>query len=258
MFKKYIGIIACSLFLFIGVKNIYGENIKKEEKWKTRGEFSYINTNGIKNSQIISSNIKTKKETKKVRHYMNTNIQYGEHYNKINNTYEKIMNKWVLNYRYERMFSEKLFYFSSINYIKNEFSSYYYNILAGPGCGYDIVKTKKHYLKLLLSTLYVYDNFKELENNNKEDSYSSEKAAIKYTWYISEDFLFKNNIDYLHSFKENKKYIINSETVFEIKMNNYMSLGLSYILFYENDTFSYYQSKNYTEKTFLTSIIIDL
>ena len=257
MFAKRYIVIICFLILFVGIGSVYGE-MSDPNGWETRAEFSYVNASGMIESQALSSKLTIKKETEKVRHYINTNIHYGEQYNNANDTYEKTINKWVCSHRRDAMVTEKLFYFSFIETSKNEFSDCAYTALAGPGFGYDVLTSKKHSLKLLLSTLYAYDNLKESESNNKERKYSSEKTAIEYKWNISEDYMFKNNIDYLHSFEDNNKYIINSETVFEIKVSDSMSLGLSYVVLYENDMPLGSQNIAYTEKTFSTSLIYNL
>jgi putative salt-induced outer membrane protein len=232
------------------------EEIKgKTTNWKTHAEFSYINISGIVATHNLLGKFNIKKENKKNRYFLKSNIQYGENYNDINKVYEKTINKWLLNCRYERIFVERLFGFLSINYIDNEFSGYDYNILIGPGCGYDIVKIKKHNLKGFLSTIYIYDRFTELEDNKKFDSYGSRKITIDYIWNITEDFILKKNIDYSHSFENSKKYFINSEIALELKMNTFIFLGLSYNIAYKNNTPK--DIKN-SEKTFLTSIIIDL
>jgi len=274
--------IICFLILFIGIKEIQGKEINEinslsnfiecsicEEydwfpghkcppQWKKHIELSYINISGTTITQTLSGKLDIRKENKRNRYFIKSNIRYGENYDNDSKTCEKIVNKWSLNGKYEKIFTGKLFGFLSINYIDDEFSGYNYRALIGPGCGYDIVKTKRHYLKGLLSTLYSYDRFIKLEDNKKSDSYGSGKMAVDYIWHLSKNLTFKEMADYLHSFEDNEKYFINSETVFEIKINTFMSFGLSYIVNYQNDLPSSYKDIKHTEKTFLTSIIIDL
>jgi len=258
MFRRQYIIMICFLLLFVRINKVYGKELNEINDWETRIELSYMNNSGAIGTQTLLGKINIKKENEKTRYFLKGNTQYGETYNSTNKSHEIILNKWLIDTRYERMFTNKLFGFSSINYFDNDFSGYDYNILIGSGCGYDIIKTKKHYLKGLLSTLYSYDCFMELENNNKIDKYGSEKIAIDYTFNISEDFTFKEIVDYLHSFKNNEKYFINSETALEVKINTFLSLGFGYIINYQNNPPSSQKDINCTEKTFTTSIIINL
>lgn len=256
MLKRYVFIIIILYFviLFALINITYGDTIEKTNNWKTCAEFSYMNISGTTTSQSLFGRLNLKKEDKKTKNFIKGNIQYNENY--INKTYEKTINKWLLDYRYEKKITEKIFGFSSISYIDNEFSGYNYNIIIGPGFGYNVIKTKNHYLKGLLSIPYSYNRFAELENGNRSDLYSSGKITINYTWQISNNFTFKEIVDHSNSFENNKKYFINSETILKIKINTFLSLGLNYIVKYQN----YLPSQNirHTEKDFLILIIIDL
>lgn len=258
--RRYI-IIICFLILFARIKQVKASEINEINNWKTHIELSYANTSGTIGTQTLLGKLNMKKENEKTRYFLKGNVQYGDTYNSTNKTREIILNKWLLDGRHERMFTDRLFVFSSINYIDNEFFGYDYNVLVGSGVGYDIIKTERHYLKGLLSALYSYDCFIELENNNnnnKVDKYGSDKIAINYIWTISENLIFKKNVDYLHSFEDNEKYFINSETAFEVKINTFLSLGIGCIINYQNDPPFSSKVIKCTEKTFLTSLIINL
>lgn len=103
---------------------------------------------------------------------------------------------------------------------------------AGPGLGYDFIKTKGHQLKGLVSVLYSYDKFSEGDKDPK--SYVAGKAAINYAWHILENLRFKENAGYHVSFEDTDTYFINSETALEVKVNGTVSLGLSYAIAYQH------------------------
>lgn len=252
----------------MGIKNIRCEEAEKIINWKTHMEFSYINISGTTNTQTLSGKLDLRKENKKHRYFAKGNIQYAKDYDNDNKTYEETVNKWSLDGRYEKTFTQKLFGFLSANYINDDFSGYKYRTTVGPGFGYDIAKTKRHYLKGLLSVLYSYDRFAELEDNEKSDSYGSGKVAVDYVWHTTKNLTFKEMADYSLSFEDNDKYFINSETAIEMKVNTFISLGLSYIIAYQNiipssdtdptDTDPNEQQEiEHTDRTFLASIIID-
>ncbi len=190
-----------------------------------RLEFSYVDTSGNTDNQNLSGKLEFNKEEKKNRYYTKANALYTK------DKEEETANKWSLEMRGERTFSKKFFGFIGANYITDKFSGYDYRASIGPGLGYDIIKIEKHYLKSFLSSLYNSD--KSSEGAQKSDSYLSGKAAVNYTWQFKENLKFKQSSDYLFSFKNEKKYFINSETALEAKINAKLSLGISYLINYQ-------------------------
>ena len=148
---------------------------------------------------------------------------------------------------------ERLFAFLTASYLHDKFSGYDYRMGAGPGLGYDLIKTKEHELKGLISVLYSRDKFSDADKGS--ESYIAGKAGISYEWHILENLSLKEDADYLVSFEDIDTYFINSETALEVKVNGYVSLGISYSIAYQNKPpFPGIES---TDGTFLTSLIID-
>jgi putative salt-induced outer membrane protein len=220
----------------------------------------------------MSAKLNIAKEGDINRYFLKGNALYGREKVEITKNNEVIKedqetkNKWSLNARWERILTKRLFGFLSADYIDDKFSGYDYRIGGGPGLGYDIVKTEDHNLKGLISLLYYYDRFyydspSDSPNSNKtNEDYLSGKAQIDYTWQILENLTFDQIMDYLVSFEdtkgqENNKYFIDSETALKVKVNEHISLGVSYIIAYQNLPPS--DIEKHTDTTLLTSLIID-
>lgn len=215
--------------------------------WKTRIEFSYINTSGNTDTQTLGGKLGLDRAGRLNRLFIKGNILYSE------NKDEETANRWSLDSRWERTVTERLFGFLSAGYLDDKFSGYDYRITVGPGLGYDLLNTKVHQLKGLVSILYEYERF--IEEGKDPDSYASGKTAINYVWHILENLRLKENADYSVSFEDMDKYFINAETTFEIKINTYLSLGMSYLIAYQNLLPS--DDIKHTDTTFLTTLIID-
>jgi len=232
---------------FISVPNAKAQEIEENVPWKTHIEVSYVSTSGNTETESLSGKLEVKKEVQKNRYLVRSNVLYARNNN------EDTANKGALEGRWERTITKRLFGFLTSKYSRDKFSGYKYRVSAGPGMGYDIIKTDKHFLKGLVSVLYNHDRYSE--GFKKSDDYSAGNAGINYVWQILENLKFKENADYLVSFDDTEKYFINSETALEVKINKYLSLGLSYIVAYQN-----YLPKvgaEHVDTTFMTSLIID-
>ncbi len=108
-------------------------------------------------------------------------------------------------------------------------------------------------MKGLVSGLYNYDSFSKGTQNS--DSYATGKAAVYYLWQILDNLRFKEDADYLISFENGDKYFINSETAIEVKIKGNVSLGVSYVVNYQNMLPS--PELKHTDTTFRTSLVID-
>ncbi|GBE36028.1 hypothetical protein BMS3Bbin07_00165 [bacterium BMS3Bbin07] len=81
------------------------------------------------------------------------------------------------------------------------------------------------------------------------------KVTLKYEWEILENLKFKEKLDYSVSFKNTDNFFIDSATSVEAKINRALSLGLSYVVKYQNLLPS--PEIKHTDTTFLTTLIID-
>jgi putative salt-induced outer membrane protein len=246
--KAVIAWIAKGILMFGSIVYAQKEEKKPEEvTWKMRAEFSYVKTSGNSDTETMSGKLETKREEALNRYYGKANVFRAE------DKYNETANKWLVDGRWERVLSERLYGFLTANYLIDRFSGYKYRIGCGPGAGYEIVKTKDHTLKGSAAVLYYRDRYSE--GPEKSDDYVSGKAAINYEWQIFDNLKVKENAEYLVSFDDTHKYFINSETAVEVKIKEKISLGISYIINYQNEPPS--TDIRHTDKIFLTSLIID-
>ncbi len=249
MLKKGLIIFQSLIMLFVLVNEVKAQ-ISDETFWKIRFKFSYENTSGNTDTKTLSGNLESEKVAGADRYYIKGKVLYGSEAN------EEIKNKWSLGVRWERLFSNRIFGFLSSEYLRDRFSGYDYRVLIGPGLGYDIVKTNKHYLKGLFSSLYSYDDYDiTSKEGRKSDSYVSGKASIEYSWEIFEYLKLRQIADYSLSFKYADKYFIDSETSLEVKINEYLAFGISYIINYQNQLPLY--SNEHTDLAFTSSLILE-
>ncbi|MDF1552727.1 MAG: DUF481 domain-containing protein [Deferrisomatales bacterium] len=218
-------------------------------EWKARSEISYVQTNGNTDTQTFAGKIEASADATPNRYFANAKGLYGATGGDITSS------RWFAGARYERALTDRLFAFAAADYLKDTFSGYDMRVTVGPGAGYDFLKTDVHTLKGLLSVLYVQEDLHAVpEPADDTESYAAGKAEGNYTWQITANLKFKQNADVAVSFDDTDVYFANSETALEAKLSDKLSLGLSYLVNYQNRPAG---DAKYTDTTFLTSLVID-
>jgi putative salt-induced outer membrane protein len=242
--KCFVFIICLVLFK---VSHLWAEELEKEHLWKTRAEISYVKTSGNTDTQTFAGKLKTVKESPVNRFFFTGNFLYAR------NRERETSNKLSIDGRWERVFTKRFYGLLAVGYLRDRFSGYEYRIFGGPGIGYDFIKTEHHKLQGLLSLSYYHDQFSIGEKIR--DDYFSGRAIGKYEWRIRENLKLKETLEYSISFKETDKYFIDSETAVEVKINRLFSIGISYVVNYQNQLPS--PKLKHIDTTFLTTLIID-
>lgn len=225
------------------------EKVEEEKKdvFNIRVELSYVSTSGNTDSQTLAGKLTVEKEVSANRYFFSGNVLFEE-----NNAVET-SNRVFLEGRFERVLSGRLFVLLSTGYIMDKFSGYKYRLYGGPGAGYDLLDTKKHKLQSLLSFVYSYDEFSV--GDAESDNYITGKATGKYQYIVQKNFKLKETVNYFVSLEKTKKYFFDSETAVEIKINKLLSLGISYLVKYQNLLPSAKVKR--TDTTFLTTLIFE-
>jgi putative salt-induced outer membrane protein len=223
------------------------EPLSGDNPWKVRIELSYVNTSGNTDTRTLAGKLAAKKEGAFNRYYLDGSYFQTE------SEGEETSNKLKLEGRFERVVTKRLFGLFSAGYFRDKFSGYDFRAFGGPGLGIDLIKTDRHGLQVLTSLLYYHDELSAGEEST--DDYAAGKATARYEWRVLENLKIKETLDYFVSFEDTQRSFIDSVTSAEVKINTRLSLGLSYIVNYQNAPPS--PDIEHTDITFLTTLIID-
>lgn len=233
------------LFLILLPSVLFSSDESKDKLWSVHIELSYVNTSGNVNTQTLSQKLEIKREGKINRFYLKNSALYATQERR------ETANRLEASARWERLLTDRFFLFLTSGYERDKFSGYEYKLSGGPGAGYDLVKTDRHELKLLLSTPYYYN---KLEGDGV-DNYGAAKLELYYQWRIYDNLKLKESANYFINLSDTQTYFVNSETSLEVKINDYVSLGVSYKLAYQNKPPE--PGIKRTDTTFSTSLIVD-
>lgn len=215
-----------------------------DESLKGRAEASFAHTSGNTDTRTLAAQIKGSYEAGVNRFFLRGAALYGK------TEGVETSNRWLAEGRYERAITERFFAFLETSYFKDKFAGFDSKIQAGPGVGYDVIKTDRQILKLLVSALYTWDNY----TDGTDDAYATGKAAGDYAWQITDTLTFKQYADYLVSVDDTSMYFVNALTGLEVKVAANISLGLSYLVAYQNEP---PPGAEHADRTFLSSLIVD-
>ncbi len=232
------------LLLIILISLVFAED-KEKKPWSVHIELSYVDTSGNTETKTLSEKGEIKWEGVKNRFYFKSSALYAK------KDEEETANKLKLDTRWERLLTGRMFGFFAGGYERDKFSGYTYKWNGGSGLGYDVVKTKKHDLKVLLSGIYYYNRLEK----DGIDNYGTLKAEIYYQWDILHNLNFKQSAEYIRNLSDPDTYFINTDTSLEVNVNSFISLGVGYKIAYQNKPPS--EDVKRTDKTFSTSVIID-
>ena len=239
-----------TLFILLAVcasSYSFAENLHAEVPWKARVEISYVNTSGNTDTQTFAGKFEIKREGYVNRYFLDGSALRAE------SDGEETSNKFLLEGRWERVFTERFFGLLTGGFSRDTFSGYDYRVFGGPGIGYDFIKTDQHIVKGLLSFIYYYDEFSVSDKGT--DDYLAGKATLKYEGKIRENLTFKETFNYFASFEDTDRFFVDSDTSMEVKINSTLSLGVSFLINYQNELPS--PDLQHTDTTFLTKLIVD-
>lgn len=213
-------------------------------EWKIRAEASYVRTTGNTDTQTLGAKIDASREGQPNRYYAKGQGLFAE------DDGDQTASRWLAQGRYERTITERFFGFLAATYLRDKFGGYEYRVTVGPGVGYDFLTGPAHKLKGLLGVLWAYDKFEE----EGSDSYAVGDASLDYGWQIRENLKFQQFVGYQQSMEDSSVYFAKSETGFEVKATDRISLGLRYTVTYQNEPPA---DADETDTVFLTSLIVD-
>ena len=166
---------------------------------------------------------------------------------------ERTSDKLYFEGGWERYLSKKVFTLFSAGYNRDKFSGYEYRLFSGPGIGIEFIRNKKRELRSSLALIYYRDRYSV--DDRDIDEYVTGKLMTGYVWNVLENLKLRENVGYIASAERGSRFFIDSETALEVKINRRLSLGVSYLIDYQNEPPSSDLEK--TDTTFLTNLILD-
>lgn len=240
-------ILSASFTLFAIQPSSASTEPEKKTRWKSRAELSYVNTSGNTDTQSLAGKLDMKKEGRLNRYFI------GGSYQRAEDSGEETSDKLLVESRYERVLTERLFGLITAGYLRDKFSGYDFRAYAGPGAGVELLRNPAQRLQGLLSILYNHDEFSA--GTASTDDYATAKATLKYRWKPLETLTFKETFDYSTSLEETERSFIDSVTGVEVKVNGNISIGVNYTINYQNRPPS--EELRHTDTSLLTTLIID-
>ena len=206
-------------------------------------ELSYVQTSGNSNTNTFSTKLEaTTKLSEKSDLRAKGSALYSENEDKTS------ANKYDVELDYNRMLDEKIYYYTGINYLKDQLSDYDYRLNMGPGIGYKFIDNEQETIDIQGGLDYAFDKY---EIGDKEE-YVAPRTELNYRYKFNENVYFKQMLSYLFSLEDEEKYFASSESAVGVKMTKALSLGVSYRIDYVNQT-----EKENSDRRLLTSIIVD-
>ncbi|MBN2029882.1 DUF481 domain-containing protein [bacterium] len=238
-----------TLFGLLLTLSSFSTNGQAQEKKRTiHLELAYAETSGNTSTRSFAGKFNFETEQEPNRFFLNNTYLMSRNRGKMN------ANRLTSDLRMERVLSGRLFGFLEINYLRDKFAGFDHRLSSGPGLGIDIITNPSHLLKSLASFKYDYENYSF--DGTESSDYSSIDTDITYAWKINSQVEWKWQVDMSQSLKNRQKYFITGETHLSAGIGAGFSIGLSYLISYQNLVPE--STIRRTDSSFLTSVIIDL
>jgi putative salt-induced outer membrane protein len=234
----------CLLLIMVFLRGVHSQ----DKKFESRLELSYVKTAGNTRTETISSKLDVQGKGLGNRYFFQSTFLRSEDDKKEN------ANIFTSEFRVERVLSGRLFGLLGTKYVSDRFAGYEYRFSIGPGIGYDILKMEKHTLKGLCSIGYYREQSTVKEARTQE--FASLKNGIHDEWTIRSNVTWKNRLEYYLSLKNREKFYVFFESALEVAMSNKLSIGIRYLVNYQNLIPA--PGIVSTDTSLMTSLIIDL
>ena len=237
-------IVLTSTLIILGFLNVQAQ----DNPWAIKSELSYVRTTGNSSSETASIKLDVNRNGEKNRYIFQTMFLTASSDDK------KTANKLMSEFRYERVFSGRIFGFMDAVYLRDTFAGYEHRFSLGPGVGIDMLNNEKHVLKSLLSGHYAHEDYTVDSLGTK--GFATIKVALNHEWKITDNTTLKTGADYAMSMENKEQYYFNGETSLSVGISSRISIGLSYLINYRNLVPS--PDIKSTDTSFLASIILNL
>jgi putative salt-induced outer membrane protein len=257
------------LLSLVAISAIYAADKDKSDEFITHTELSYVQTQGNTNTNAFSLDFAGDKAWDKHSLKLDLDILYGSDDN------VETKNKLLTELNYDYLFAKHFSVNYLVGYKYDRFSGFEYQFYTGPGIKYIPFDNKVHKLDFQGNILYNMDetmdkyydaNGDEIKypypdgtdgatlEKGESDDYIGYSLKLNYDWQIIESLKFVQELSYRSDFDDSDNYFAFSKTAFEVKISDIFSMGISYKVDYTNLPPS---EKEYADRTFMTSLIID-
>ena len=214
--------------------------------WAHRLELSFVSTTGNTQTRSLAGKLESRGEIGRNRLFFTASlIAQGS-------DGQETANQSGLNGRIERKLNDRLFALFEIFAERDEFSGYEYRISGGPGLGVDLFEREWIELKTYASAVYYYDRFSVGEISL--DSYLGVKFTFDSIFRLQDNLDLKNDFNVFSSTAGQANVLIDNASSLTVKINNYLGIGLSYIIKFDNSPPTAEIEKMNT--TFFSSLVV--
>jgi putative salt-induced outer membrane protein len=241
----------------------------EKNDFKTHTELSYVQTQGNTNTDAFSLDFTGEKAWDKHSLKLDIDALYGKDSN------VETKNKILAELNYDYKFAEYFAFNYLTGYKNDKFSGFDYQFYTGPGIKYIALDSKAHKLDFQVNILYSLDEtmdiYTDADGNEiaypypdgtagatvtegESNDYNAFSAKANYAWQIIDNLKFIQELSYRSNFDDTDEYFAFSKTAFEAKISDMFSMGVSYKVDYTNLAPA---GKEYSDRTFMTSLIID-
>lgn len=237
--------------------------------FKTHTELSYVQTQGNTDTNAFSLDFTAQKSWEAHQLKFDLDALYGSQGDLEN----KNMMASELNYDYAMMPILGINYLAGFK--RDRFSGFEYQAYTGPGLKYTPQLPAEHTLGLQANILYSVDEGMDkyfdaagdeikypypdgksgaTKIDGESEDYTGYVLKLTYAWQLLENLKFAQEASYRGDMEENERYFVYSKSAVETKISDMLSMGVSYRVDYTNLP---PLGNEYTDRTFLTSLIID-
>jgi putative salt-induced outer membrane protein len=216
-----------------------------KQGWSGRVQASYARTSGGTRTQTLSGRADLRHESSENRRYLTGTGLLGRAGGR------ETANRWSIVARHESDMTDRFFVYAATSFLEDRFSGYTYRFTIGPGVGYYLLKSLEHQLKIRAGLDYSLNQVEPPDEHS--DSYLSGRLAGEYQWQIRPNLRFRQTATYLPSLRDKDVYFLNSDSSLEVRISALLSLSVSLVLNYKNETPN---GATHLDSTSLTSLVL--
>lgn len=195
------------------------------KRWSDVAEFSYVDNQG--NTELTSLLLNNTLKYPIAERVTGT---WKLHALSASTEGEKTAEKYSTSLRLDYAISDRLYTFSDVSWLSDEFAKIDDRYYFGAGLGYNIIAGPKQTLLTEAGLNYTMDEY----TNHTDKKYAGGRAFVKYAYNFNEKNSFEHGIEYLQNFENDKEYNVNSDTSVKSSLNNFLSLKSGYLVKYDN------------------------